>query len=75
MRLEKLWNQATKFKLYKEYKEKYEEKYEDFFDAISNRDFELLQKQADSMYDDLLEYNKTQVPDFHSLEAIKEKFL
>lgn len=75
LRLDKQWNQAMKFKLYNEYKEKYEEKYNDFFDAISNRDFKLLQKQADSMYDDLLEYNKSNVPDFHSLNEIKEKYL
>lgn len=43
--------------------------------GISLMFFEALQKFADSMYDDLLEYNKTKVPDFHSLEEIKEKFL
>ena len=65
-----------KFKLYDEYKALYEEKYPDFFEAISNRDYDTLIELSESKYDTLLEYNKTQVvPDFKDLEDIKEKYL
>jgi hypothetical protein len=75
IRLAKKWDQSTKFKLYSEYKSLYDEKYPDFFDSVTNRDFKALQELADSMYDDLLKYNKTKVPDFKSLEEIKKEYL
>ena len=75
VRLANKWNQSMKFKLYNEYKASYEEKYSDFFDAITNRDYDALIKQAESMYDTLLEYNKTKVPDFKNLEEIKKEYL
>ena len=74
-KLAKKWDQSTKFKLYSEIKYLYDEKYVDFYNAITNRDFKALQELADSMYDPLLEYNKTQVPDFKNLDEIKEKYL
>ncbi len=75
IRIKKDWNKSSNFLLYKEYEEEYNKSYVDFFDAISNRDFRLLQRQADSMYDNLLEYNKTNVPNFLTLDEIKKEYL
>ncbi len=75
LKLAKKWDQSTKFKLYSEIKALYDEKHVDFFDAITNRDFKSLQELADSMYDDLLEYNKTKVPDFKTLDEIRSTYL
>ncbi|MBN2157269.1 MAG: hypothetical protein JW776_14585 [Candidatus Lokiarchaeota archaeon] len=75
IRLEKKWNKSTKFLIYKEYKEKYDEKFADFFNVITNRDYSRLQILAHSIYDEILAYNQTHVPDFKKIEEIKKRYL
>jgi predicted nucleotidyltransferase len=75
LRLAKIWDQSTKFKLYSEYKELYEKQYVDFFDTMSSKDYEKMTQLADGIYTTLLEFNIGQVPDFQSLEEIKQNLL